>query len=98
MKGADDMHFLALQPHAHLHLERAAAFAGGESAAHLRHGAHPAGRRGRNAGDAHPRRRADGGQWNQAYDYFNRAWGNVLSNLQKRLVEGPIDWARGSSA
>jgi uncharacterized protein YndB with AHSA1/START domain len=33
-----------------------------------------------------------GGQWDPAYDYFNRAWGNVLLNLQKRFSEGPIDW------
>ena len=35
----------------------------------------------------------DGGQWDQAYDYFDRAWGNVLSNLQKSFVEGPKDWS-----
>ena len=35
----------------------------------------------------------DGGQWDQAYEYFSRAWPNVLANLQKRFVEGPIDWA-----
>jgi uncharacterized protein YndB with AHSA1/START domain len=34
----------------------------------------------------------DGGEWDQAYAYFDRAWGNVLANLQKRFVEGPIDW------
>jgi uncharacterized protein YndB with AHSA1/START domain len=35
----------------------------------------------------------DGGQWDQAYAYFERAWGSVLANLQKRFVEGkPIDW------
>ncbi|QJR15853.1 SRPBCC family protein [Usitatibacter palustris] len=35
----------------------------------------------------------DGGQWDQAYAYFDRAWGNVLANLQKRFAEGkPIDW------
>src|SRR4051812_32696669 len=34
----------------------------------------------------------DGGQWDQAYAYFDRAWGNVLANLQKRYVEGPVDW------
>jgi uncharacterized protein YndB with AHSA1/START domain len=34
----------------------------------------------------------DGGQWDQVYDYFNKAWGNVLGNLQKRFVEGPMDW------
>ncbi len=35
----------------------------------------------------------DGGQWDQAYAYFDRAWGNVLGNLQKRFVEGPRDWS-----
>jgi uncharacterized protein YndB with AHSA1/START domain len=34
----------------------------------------------------------DGGQWDQAYDYFDKAWGNVLAGLQKRYVEGPVDW------
>ena len=34
----------------------------------------------------------DGGEWDQAYDYFDRAWGNVLANLQKRFAVGPIDW------
>ena len=35
----------------------------------------------------------DGGQWEQAYDYFDKAWVNVLASLQKRFVEGPVDWA-----
>ena len=34
----------------------------------------------------------DGGEWDQAYAYFDRAWGNVMANLQKRFVEGPRDW------
>ena len=34
----------------------------------------------------------DGGEWDKAYEYFDRAWGNVLANLQNRFVEGPIDW------
>ena len=34
----------------------------------------------------------DGGEWDRAYTYFDRAWGNVLANLQKRFSEGPIDW------
>jgi uncharacterized protein YndB with AHSA1/START domain len=34
----------------------------------------------------------DGGEWDKAYVYFERAWGNVLSNLQKRFADGPIDW------
>ena len=34
----------------------------------------------------------EGEKWNQTYAYFDRAWGNVLANLQKRFAEGPIDW------
>jgi uncharacterized protein YndB with AHSA1/START domain len=34
----------------------------------------------------------EGGEWDKAYDYFDRAWGNVLANLQKRFTDGPIDW------
>jgi len=35
----------------------------------------------------------DGGQWDQAYAYFDKAWGNVLANLEKRFAEGkPRDW------
>ena len=34
----------------------------------------------------------DGGQWDQAYSYFDRAWGNVLANLKKRFEQGPQDW------
>lgn len=36
----------------------------------------------------------EGGEWDKAYAYFDRAWGNVLANLQKRHAEGkPFDWA-----
>jgi len=34
----------------------------------------------------------DGGEWDKAYAYFDRAWGNVLANLQKRWAQGPQDW------
>jgi uncharacterized protein YndB with AHSA1/START domain len=34
----------------------------------------------------------EGGEWDKAYEYFDRAWGNVLANLQKRFTDGPIDW------
>lgn len=34
----------------------------------------------------------DGGEWDQAYAYFDRAWGNVLGNLKKRFETGPRDW------
>jgi uncharacterized protein YndB with AHSA1/START domain len=34
----------------------------------------------------------DGGQWDQTYAYFDRAWGNVLGNLKTSFEKGPIDW------
>ena len=34
----------------------------------------------------------DGGEWDKAYAYFDRAWGNVLINLRKRFESGPMDW------
>jgi len=33
-----------------------------------------------------------GGEWDKAYAYFDRAWGNVLPNLKKRFDTGPVDW------
>lgn len=33
-----------------------------------------------------------GGQWDQAFDYFDSAWGRVLAAYQRRFVEGPVDW------
>lgn len=37
---------------------------------------------------------ADGQQWDATYKYFDKAWGTVLGNLQKRLAPGgkPTDW------
>lgn len=34
----------------------------------------------------------EGGEWDKTYAYFDRAWGNVLANLQKRWTQGPQDW------
>jgi uncharacterized protein YndB with AHSA1/START domain len=34
----------------------------------------------------------DGGEWDRAYTYFDRAWGSVLGNLKKRFDSGPVDW------
>lgn len=34
-----------------------------------------------------------GGEWDQAFDYFVRAWGKiVLPRLVHRFAEGPVDW------
>ncbi len=35
----------------------------------------------------------DGGEWDKAFTYFDRAWPNVLKNLQLRWDSGkPVDW------
>jgi uncharacterized protein YndB with AHSA1/START domain len=94
MKGADDMVFLALQE------KRMLSFTW-NAPPHL-----PEVRRQRTsvtvrmkpAGEGATEVRlvhsgwGDGGQWDQAYAYFDRAWGNVLANLGKRFATGPIDW------
>ena len=94
MKGADDMRFLALQPkrmisfdwNAPPHLPQARAQrtfvvvrfeAAGERQTRV---------------TLHHTGWGDGGEWDQAYTYFDRAWGNVLGNLKKRFDSGPIDW------
>lgn len=35
----------------------------------------------------------EGGEWEQAHAYFDRAWGGVLANLKKRFDSGPMDWS-----
>ncbi len=35
----------------------------------------------------------DGGEWDKTFAYFDKAWSNVLGNLQKRFDENkPVDW------
>ena len=37
----------------------------------------------------------EGGQWDAAYQYFERAWNEVvLPRLQTRFESGPIDWGK----
>jgi uncharacterized protein YndB with AHSA1/START domain len=33
-----------------------------------------------------------GGQWDDTYAYFDRAWNTVLGNLKKSFDSGPVDW------
>jgi uncharacterized protein YndB with AHSA1/START domain len=33
-----------------------------------------------------------GEDWDKLYDYFDKAWSYVLSNLQKRFTDGPLNW------
>jgi uncharacterized protein YndB with AHSA1/START domain len=93
-KGADDMRFLALQPKCMLSFDW-------NAPPHL-----PEARAQRTVvivrfeplGDKltrvslHHTGWGDGGQWDQAYAYFDRAWGNVLTNLRQRFERGPQDW------
>ena len=95
MRGADTMRYLALQPmkmlsfdwNAPPHLPEARAQ---RTFVVLRFEA---------LGDKSTRIRlhhtgwGDGGEWDKAYAYFDRAWGNVLRNLQKRFESGPVDWS-----
>ena len=94
MKGADDMRYMALQPKKMLsfdwnappHLTEARAqrtfvvvrFAAVDDKT-TRVTLHHTGW-------------GEGGQWDQAFAYFDRAWGNVLGNLNKRYDSGPYDW------
>jgi uncharacterized protein YndB with AHSA1/START domain len=95
LKGADDMRFLALQPKRMLSFTWNAPPSLPEARAQrtvviVRLQA---------LGDQstqvslHHTGWGDGGEWDRAYAYFDRAWGNVLANLQKRFVSGPVDWA-----
>lgn len=34
-----------------------------------------------------------GAEWDRLFEYFDRAWSEVLGNFQKRFEEGPIDWS-----
>ena len=33
-----------------------------------------------------------GGQWDEAYRYFESAWPTVLARLHRRFAEAPVDW------
>jgi len=94
-KGADDMRFMALQPKKMLSFDW-------NAPPHL-----PEARAQRTfvvvrfepLGDKstrvtlHHTGWGDGGQWDQAYAYFERAWSNVLGSLKKRFDTGPVDWS-----
>jgi len=33
--------------------------------------------------------------WDKLFEYFDKAWAYVLSNLKKRFDQGPLDWTEG---
>jgi uncharacterized protein YndB with AHSA1/START domain len=34
----------------------------------------------------------EGHEWDQAYAHFERGWGDLISRLERRFTDGPIDW------
>ena len=94
MKGADDMRFMALQPKKMLSFDWNAP----PSLAEARQQRTFVTVRFESLGEKstrvtlHHTGWGDGGEWDRAYTYFDRAWGGVLGNLKKRFDTGPYDW------
>ena len=94
MKGADDMHYMALQPMRMLSFDWNAP----PSLPEVRKQRTFVVLRFEPVGEKQVRLSlthtgwGEGGEWDKAYAYFDRAWGNVLNNLKKRFETGPIDW------
>lgn len=94
MKGADEMRFMALQPHRMISFDWNAPPSLPEARAQrtfvvVRFAAVD----GKNTRvSLHHTGWGEGGEWDKAYAYFDRAWGNVLANLKRRFDQGPQDW------
>jgi uncharacterized protein YndB with AHSA1/START domain len=93
-KGADDMRFMALQPKQMLSFEwNAPPFLPDARAQRtfviVRF--EPLGEKSTRV-MLHHTGWGQGGEWDRAYAYFDRAWGNVLGNLKQRFERGPQDW------
>jgi len=93
-RGADDMRYLALQPKTMISFDWNAPPSLPEARAQrtfvlVRF--EPVGER-RTRIVLHHTGWGDGGEWDKAFGYFDRAWGNVLGNLKKRFDDGPQDW------
>ena len=93
-KGADDMRFMALQPKKMLSFDWSAPPHLPEARAQrtfvvLRFD--PVSDR-QTRVTLHHTGWGDGGEWDKAYAYFDKAWAGVLASLQKRWTQGPQDW------
>ena len=99
MKGADDMRFMAVQPMKMLSFDWNAP----PSLPEVRKQRTFVVLRFEPVGDKQTRVSmthvgwGEGGEWDKAYAYFDRAWGNVLGNLKKRFESGPLDWTEWMS-
>jgi uncharacterized protein YndB with AHSA1/START domain len=36
----------------------------------------------------------DGPEWDAAYEFFDKAWDQVMERLERRFKTGPIDWSK----
>lgn len=95
MKGADDMRYLALQPKKMLSFDWNAPPSLPEVRAQrtfviVRF--FPVGST-QTRVTIHHTGWGEGGEWDKSFAYFDRAWGAVLANMQKRFVDGPLDWS-----
>ena len=94
MKGADDMRYMALQPKKMLSFDWNAPPSLPEARAQRTFVTvrfEPVTEK-QTRVTLHHTGWGDGGEWDRAFAYFDRAWGNVLANLQKRWTEGPFNW------
>ncbi len=94
MKGADDMRFMALQPMKMLSFDWNAPPSLPEARQQRTFvivRLAPVDERSTRV-TMHHTGWGDGGEWDKTYAYFDRAWGQVLGNLQKRFETGPMDW------
>lgn len=95
MKGADDMRFLALQPKKMISFDWNAPPSLPQARAQRTFVVvrfEPVNERETRV-SLHHTGWGEGGEWDQAFAYFDRAWGNVLANLKKRFESGPQDWS-----
>jgi uncharacterized protein YndB with AHSA1/START domain len=95
MKGADEMRYLALQPRQMISFDWNAPPSLPEARAQrtvviVRF--EPVGET-QTRVKLHHTGWGTGGQWDQTYAYFDKAWPSVLENLRKRFETGPRDWA-----
>ena len=93
-KGADDMRYMALQPKKMISFDWNAPPSMPLARAQrtfvvLRF--EPVGDR-RTRVTLHHTGWGEGGEWDKAHAYFDRAWAGVLDNLKKRFDVGPQDW------
>jgi uncharacterized protein YndB with AHSA1/START domain len=94
MKGADDMRFMALQPKKMISFDWNAPPGLPEARTQRTFVVvrfEPLNERETRV-SLHHTGWGDGGEWDKAHAYFDRAWGNVMANLKKRFDSGPLDW------